>query len=100
VRLVVDTGLHAKGWSREEAIEYMVRSLPGWSRRGAANQIERYMVMPAQALSYKLGELAIRQIHDDLAAKEGEKFDIRDFHDQILTGGSMPLSILNQSMMD
>ena len=100
VRLVVDTGLHAKGWSREEAIEYMVRSLPGWNRRGAANQIERYMVMPAQALSYKLGELAIRQLRDDLKIKRGDAFDIRDFHDQILLGGSMPLSILNRAMLE
>jgi len=99
-RLVVDTGLHDKGWSRDEAVEYMVRSLPGWSQRGAANQIERYMVMPAQALSYKLGELAIRQMRDDLAAERGDAFEIRDFHDQILLGGSMPLSILNRAVVE
>jgi uncharacterized protein (DUF885 family) len=97
VRLVVDTGLHSKGWSREEAMEYMVRTLPAGSRQAAANQIERYMVMPGQALSYKLGELAIRQLRDDAAAAMGTDFDIREFHDRLLLQGSMPLTTLNTS---
>ena len=98
VRLVVDTGLHDRGWSREEAIEYMYRTLPAWNRQSAANQIERYMIMPGQALAYKLGELAILQMRDDAAASLGDAFDIRDFHDRLLLQGAMPLTTLNSSM--
>ncbi len=100
IRLVVDTGLHDKGWSREEAIEYMVRTFPVGSRRSATNQIERYMIMPGQALAYKLGELTIKQLRDEAEAALGSKFDIRDFHDRLLLQGSMPLTTLNTSMKD
>jgi uncharacterized protein (DUF885 family) len=98
VRLVVDTGLHDRGWSREEAIEYMYRTLPASSRQSATNQIERYMIMPGQALAYKIGELAIRQMRDDVAETMGSDFDIRDFHDRLLLEGAMPLTTLNKTV--
>ena len=97
VRLVVDTGLHDKGWTREQAVEYMYRTLPAGTRAGAVNQIERYMVMPGQALSYKLGELAIKQLRAESEETLGDQFDIRSFHDHILLGGAMPLETLKEN---
>jgi uncharacterized protein (DUF885 family) len=92
VRLVVDTGLHAKGWSREQAIAYMMDQ--GFSEARARNQIERYMVIPAQALSYKLGAMKILELRAHAEQALGPKFSLAKFHDVVLGSGTLPLPIL------
>lgn len=94
-RLVVDTGLHAKGWTRQQAIRYFVEECamtPG----GAAAEVMRYMAWPAQALSYKIGELTILELRAKAEKRLGSRFDIRAFHDAILAEGPLPLSMLRQ----
>ncbi|MBW3169544.1 DUF885 domain-containing protein [Qipengyuania flava] len=92
VRLVVDTGMHALGWSREQAIEYMVAN--GAARDFAESESARYIVMPAQALAYKTGELKIKQLRARAEAALGEDFDVRAFHEQVLNTGDIPLPVL------
>jgi len=92
VRLVVDTGMHALGWSREQAIEYMVAN--GAARDFAESESARYIVMPAQALAYKTGELKIKQLRARAKAALGEEFDVRAFHEQVLNTGDIPLPVL------
>jgi len=93
VRLVVDTGIHAKGWSRDQVVEFMRQS-------GAVDEptiqaeTDRYISWPAQALSYKLGQLKIRALRERAKKELGAKFDLRSFHDEILNGGSLPLDLL------
>jgi uncharacterized protein (DUF885 family) len=93
VRLVVDTGLHDKGWSREQAIAY-VRETEGRDEESARRAIERYMAWPGQALSYKVGELKILELRQRARAALGDRFDIRGFHTQVLGEGVMPLRML------
>ncbi|MES2017900.1 MAG: DUF885 domain-containing protein [Pseudomonadota bacterium] len=93
VRLVVDTGLHSKGWSREQAIAYMAKNL-GWSDARARNQVERYMVWPSQALAYKSGALKILELRDRAKAALGDKFTLPAFHAVVIGDGTLPLSIL------
>ena len=93
VRLVVDTGMHHKRWSREEAIDYMV-SKTGMTEAEVTREIERYTVWPAQATAYKTGQLAILEMRADAEAALGEDFDLREFHEVILLNGGMPLGIL------
>lgn len=93
VRLVVDVGIHFKGWTREKAIEYILAN-QAITREAAEQRIERYMVIPGQALSYKIGEQKILFLRNLAQQKLGKAFDIREFHDQILMDGAMPLSIL------
>jgi uncharacterized protein (DUF885 family) len=97
IRLVVDTGMHAKGWTREEAIRY---SLDHEARAedSIVAEIERYMVMPAQALSYKIGQLAILDLKNRAQQALGERFDIREFHEQVLLSGSLPLGLLEEKI--
>jgi uncharacterized protein (DUF885 family) len=95
VRLVVDTGIHAKGWSREQAIAYMAKAL-GWSEARARNQIERYMVWPAQALSYKSGSLKILELRERARKALGDRFTLTKFHAVVIGDGTLPLSILEQ----
>ena len=93
VRLVVDTGLHAKGWSREQAIEYMLAN-SGMGRTDATAEVERYIANPAQALSYKIGALTIQRLRKKAEMALGAKFDIRAFHAQVLGSGALPLPVL------
>ncbi|MBC7455668.1 MAG: DUF885 domain-containing protein [Massilia sp.] len=93
VRLVVDTGLHSKGWTREQAIAYMAKAL-GWSEARAKNQIERYMVWPAQALAYKTGSLKILELRARAKTALGDKFSLPKFHEVVIGDGTLPLSIL------
>jgi uncharacterized protein (DUF885 family) len=95
VRLVVDTGIHAKRWSREQAIAYMVAET-GMIESEVVTEIERYFVDPGQALAYKVGMFKILELRERAKTKLGAKFDIRDFHDVVLGNGSMPLSILER----
>lgn len=97
VRLVVDVGIHAKGWSREKAIDYLLANLPS-SREEAVAAIERYMVIPAQALSYKTGALYIKQLREKYTMQLGSKFNIASFHDELLKDGCMPLDVLERKM--
>ncbi len=93
MRLVVDTGLHTKGWSRDKAIDYMLAN-SGMGRTDATAEVERYIAWPGQALSYKLGALTIQRLRKKAEAALGPKFDIRAFHAQVLGSGALPLPIL------
>ncbi|WP_436493220.1 DUF885 domain-containing protein [Actinokineospora sp. HUAS TT18] len=94
-RLVVDTGLHAKGWSREQAVAYMRENTPV-SDLEISNEVDRYIAYPGQALSYMVGRLEIQRIRAAATARLGDRFDIRAFHDLVLGGGPLPLSVLDQ----
>ena len=94
-RLVVDTGIHAKGWSREQAVNYM-SSNTALSLHEVNTEIDRYISWPGQALSYKIGELKIRELRSKAEDKLGQKFDIREFHEIILEYGTVTLSILEK----
>jgi uncharacterized protein (DUF885 family) len=94
-RLVVDTGLHAKGWPREQAIRYLVDEC-GSTEGGATVEVLRYMVWPGQALSYKIGELTLLDLRAKAQQRLGARFDIRAFHDVVLAEGNLPLSMLRQ----
>ncbi len=93
MRLVVDTGLHAKGWSREAAIDYMLAN-SGMGRSDATAEVERYIAWPGQALGYKIGALTIQRLRREAEAKLGTRFDIKDFHEQVLGSGALPLPVL------
>jgi uncharacterized protein (DUF885 family) len=97
IRLVVDAGMHAKGMTREQAIKYMMDN-EVISEQLATAEIERYMARPGQALSYKTGQLKIRELRARYEKQLGKKFDLRAFHDELLAGGSMPLAILERHM--
>ncbi len=97
MRLVVDTGMHAKGWSREKAID-MMASNTALSTHNVRTEIDRYISWPAQALSYKLGELKILELREKAEKELGENFDIRKFHDAVLSNGSIPLSVLEDQI--
>jgi uncharacterized protein (DUF885 family) len=93
IRLVVDTGIHAKGWSREQALAYTAENEGGNEERNRA-EIERYMAMPGQALGYKIGQLRIRELRTLGEQQLGAKFDLPGFHDQVLSEGALPLAVL------
>jgi uncharacterized protein (DUF885 family) len=97
IRLVVDTGMHAFGWSREKAIDYSMKNEPG-DTNGIRAEIERYMAIPGQALSYKLGEIKIRELKEHAKQVLGDRYDDRDFHDEILKDGALPLSVLDRKI--
>ena len=97
IRLVVDVGMHTKGMTREEAIKYMMDNEP-ISEQGATAEIERYMAIPAQALSYKIGALKIRELRTKYEKQLGNKFSLSDFHDELLKDGCMPLDVLEKKM--
>ncbi len=98
-RLVVDTGLHDKRWSRQQAIDYLVQNTPN-SIDDSTNAIERYIVMPGQATAYKIGMLKIQELRARANAELGDKFDIRKFHDVVLAGGPVPLEVLETVVND
>lgn len=97
VRLVVDTGIHTKGWSREKAIAYCLDN-EAESEAGITSEIERYMANPGQALSYKIGQLKIRELRAKATEALGDKFDIREFHKEVLETGCIPLALLEDKI--
>jgi len=97
VRLVVDTGLHSKGWTREQAIQYSMEN-EAESEAGITSEIERYMANPGQALSYKIGQLKIIELRERAKKELGDKFDIRQYHNQVLETGSVPLELLEKKI--
>lgn len=94
VRLVVDTGIHAKGWTRDQVVDFMRKS-GAVDEPTIQSETDRYIAWPAQALSYKLGQLKFRELRDRAQKALGPKFDIRSFHDEMLNGGSLPLDLLD-----
>jgi uncharacterized protein (DUF885 family) len=99
IRLVVDTGIHAMGWSREEAIEYFKQNAPK-SELDIVNEIDRYIGWPGQALGYKIGQLKILELRAYAETSLGSEFDIRRFHDALLENGSVPLDVLDARMRE
>jgi uncharacterized protein (DUF885 family) len=93
VRLVVDTGIHYKHWSRQQAIDYFKANAPK-SELDITNEVDRYIAWPGQALAYKVGELKIIALREQARAALGERFDIRRFHGEVLGEGTMPLAML------
>jgi uncharacterized protein (DUF885 family) len=99
VRLVVDTGIHAKRWTRQEAIDYMLDNT-GMAESDVVLEVERYIVMPGQATAYKVGMMEILRLRAEAQTTLGDKFDIRDFHDVILKNGSVPLTVLRELVLE
>jgi uncharacterized protein (DUF885 family) len=97
-RLVVDTGMHAMGWSRERALAFM-RDNTALSEHEIGTEIDRYISWPGQALAYKLGEIRLRELRARAQAQLGEDFDVRAFHDHILALGSVPLAVLDEQVL-
>jgi len=93
IRLVVDTGIHAKGWTRQQVLDYMYANSAVAEAR-AVSEAERFMAIPGQALAYKIGQLKIREIRDKAEQRLGDKFDVKAFHTEVLRDGAMPLSML------
>ena len=93
MRLVVDTGLHAKGWTREQAIEFMMQN-SGMTETEVVAEVERYIAIPSQALAYKVGALKIQELRRKAETALGRKFDLREFHNQVLSTGALPLPVL------
>ncbi|MED5379350.1 MAG: DUF885 domain-containing protein, partial [Pseudomonadota bacterium] len=96
-RLVVDTGIHAKKWTREEAVDYLVENTPN-PKYDAQKAIERYIAMPGQATAYMIGKLKIMELREHAQAELGDKFDWKGFHDEVLKYGPVPLSILEENI--
>lgn len=97
MRLVVDTGIHAKGWTRDQAIQYML-SNSDMGRTDATAEVERYIAIPSQALAYKTGAMTIQRLRKKAETELGAKFDIRAFHDQVLNTGALPLAVLEKKI--
>ena len=97
MRLVVDTGIHSKGWTREQSIDYMLAH-SSMGKTDATAEVERYIAIPSQALAYKTGAMTIQRLRRKAEAELGGKFDIREFHAQVLMTGSLPLAILEQKI--
>ncbi|WP_295495561.1 DUF885 domain-containing protein [Sphingorhabdus sp. EL138] len=99
MRLVVDTGLHSKGWTREQAIGYMLAN-SDMGKTDATAEVERYIAIPTQALAYKIGALTIMRLKDKAKTQLGKKFDVREFHNQVLNTGALPLTVLEKKIDD
>lgn len=94
-RLVVDTGLHHKRWTRQEAIDYLAENTPN-PQGDIVNAIERYIVMPGQATAYMIGKIKILELRERSKAALGDAFDIRDFHEVVLSSGAVPLDVMEE----
>ncbi|PKP61376.1 MAG: DUF885 domain-containing protein, partial [Alphaproteobacteria bacterium HGW-Alphaproteobacteria-9] len=90
---VVDTGIHAKGWSREQAIDFMMQN-SGMTNTEVVAEVERYIAIPSQALAYKIGALKIQELRKRAETRLGARFDIKAFHEQVLNTGGLPLAVL------
>ena len=99
MRLVVDTGIHTKGWTRDQAIDYMLSHSP-MARTDATAEVERYIAIPGQALAYKIGQLTISRLKADAKVKLGDRFDARAFHAQVLDTGALPMPVLEAKIGD
>ena len=97
VRLVIDTGLHTGQMTREQAIQYFLSNV-AYDEAGATAEVERYMAMPGQALSYKAGAMKIRELRNKYLKQLGAKFNLAAFHDEVLSQGCLPLEILERKM--
>jgi len=97
MRLVVDTGLHSKGWTRDQAIAYMLDN-SAMSKTDVIAEVERYIAMPAQALAYKTGQMKITELRAKAAKELGKKFDVRAFHTELLKDGALPLAVLEEKI--
>jgi uncharacterized protein (DUF885 family) len=96
-RLVVDTGMHYLGWTREQAIQFMEQNT-ALSMHNIQAEVDRYISWPGQALAYKIGELKIRELRQLAERELGDKFDVREFHDVVLSGGALPLTVLQENV--
>ena len=96
-RLVVDTGIHAKGWTRQEAIDFMTANT-ALSHHEIGTEVDRYISWPGQALAYKMGELKLRELRARVEEALGERFDVRAFHDAVLASGAVPLDVLEEQI--
>jgi uncharacterized protein (DUF885 family) len=97
IRLVVDVGIHSKGWTREQAIDFFTKNSPK-SKHDIEVEVDRYIADPGQALAYKIGELKIKELREYGKQQLGEKFDLKAFHDKLLSYGAMPMSLLEREM--
>ena len=97
MRLVVDTGIHSKGWTRDQAIAFMLDN-SGMTRTEVENEVDRYIAIPSQALAYKIGALKIQELRDRAKQQLGSRFDIKDFHAQVLNTGGLPLPVLESKI--
>ncbi|QXQ06645.1 DUF885 domain-containing protein [Sphingosinicellaceae bacterium] len=99
MRLVVDTGIHSQGWTRDQAIKYMLDN-SAMGKTDATSEVERYIAIPSQALAYKVGQLTIRRLRTKAEKALGPKFDVRDFHAQVLMSGALPMEVLERKIDD
>jgi len=99
IRLVVDTGIHARGWTREQAIRYVLDN-SGLSETQATTEVERYIANPGQALAYKIGQLTILRLRAEAERALGRRFDLREFHAQVLMTGALPMAVLERKIRD
>ena len=95
--LVVDTGIHAFGWNRERAIDYMVANT-GHPRDMMTAEVDRYIVWPGQATAYKIGELGVRELRSKAKAELGDRFELRRFHNAVIDDGALPLQVLESQI--
>ena len=98
-RLVVDTGIHAKKWTREEGIEYYKANTPN-AESDCVKMVERHIVMPGQATAYKIGMNKILELREEAKDQLGDQFDIKEFHDVVLTHGALPLNVLEEMVQE
>jgi uncharacterized protein (DUF885 family) len=99
IRLVVDTGMHSMGWTRQQAIDYFMANASK-TQNDITVEVDRYIVWPGQALAYKIGQLKIKELRAYATKELGSKFDIRKFHDHVLENGALPMDLLEKRIKD